>query len=73
VVLKTSLDFSLSGNEPDSCPHGSRAGSATPIRTADGALVVHGTGSEDFFNGGWYDVPDRWDGPVARALSGCME
>lgn len=40
--------------------------------TVDGALVVHGTGSEDFFNGGWYDVPDRWDAPFARALSGCM-
>lgn len=41
--------------------------------TVDGTLVVHGTGSEDFFNGGWYDVPDRWDGPMARALSGCMD
>ena len=41
--------------------------------TVDGELVVHGTGSEDFFNGGWYDVPDRWDGPMARALSGCMD
>jgi hypothetical protein len=27
----------------------------------DGKLVIHGTGSEDFFNGGWYDVPDRWE------------
>ncbi|MGV3615395.1 MAG: glycoside hydrolase family 172 protein [Fimbriimonas sp.] len=40
--------------------------------TIDGELVVHGTGSEDFFNGGWYDVPGRWDAPVARALSGAM-
>jgi hypothetical protein len=40
--------------------------------TIDGELVVHGTGSEDFFNGGWYEVPGRWDAPVARALSGCM-
>ncbi len=40
--------------------------------TVDGELVVHGTGSEDFFNGGWYDVPDRWDTQFARALSGCM-
>jgi hypothetical protein len=38
----------------------------------DGEMLVHGTGSEDFFNGGWYDVPGRWDAPVARALSGCM-
>lgn len=40
--------------------------------TVDGELVVHGTGSEDFFNGGWYDVPDRWDAPFARGLSGCL-
>lgn len=38
----------------------------------DGEMVVHGTGSEDFFNGGWYDVPGRWDGQFARSLSGCM-
>jgi hypothetical protein len=29
--------------------------------TIDGELVIHGTGSEDFYNGGWYDVPGRWD------------
>ncbi len=40
--------------------------------TIDGELAVHGTGSEDFFNGGWYDVPDRWDGPMLRPLSGCL-
>ncbi len=40
--------------------------------TVDGELLIHGTGSEDFFNGGWYDVPGRWDGPVALPLSGCM-
>ncbi|AIE86884.1 glycoside hydrolase family 172 protein [Fimbriimonas ginsengisoli] len=40
--------------------------------TVDGELVVHGTGSEDFFNGGWYDVPGRWDASFARALSGCI-
>lgn len=38
----------------------------------DGEMVVHGTGSEDFFNGGWYDVPGRWDSQFARPLSGCM-
>ena len=27
----------------------------------DGVLAIHGTGSEDFFNGGWYDVPGRWE------------
>ena len=42
------------------------------ITTIDGEMAVHGTGSEDFFNGGWYDVPGRWDGMFARAMSGCM-
>lgn len=40
--------------------------------TIDGDLVVHGTGSEDFFNGGWYDIPTRWDSQFGRALSGCL-
>ena len=40
--------------------------------TIDGNVVINGTGSEDFFNGGWYDVPDRWDRPLAKPLSGCM-
>jgi hypothetical protein len=42
------------------------------MTTIDGELAIHGTGSEDSFNGGWYDVPGRWDGPVALPLSGCM-
>jgi len=40
--------------------------------TIDGQLVVHGTGSEDFFNGGWYDVPDRWEKRISFPLSGCL-
>ncbi len=38
----------------------------------DGELVIHGTGSEDFFNGGWYDVPDRWEKRLSFPLSGCL-
>lgn len=38
----------------------------------DGELLVHGTGSEDFFNGGWYDVPDRWEKRISLPLSGCL-
>ncbi|MFI5384883.1 MAG: glycoside hydrolase family 172 protein [Fimbriimonadales bacterium] len=38
----------------------------------DGQMAIHGTGSEDFFNGGWYDVPDRWDAAFSRGLSGCL-
>ena len=41
--------------------------------TIDGKLTVNGTGSEDFFNGGWYDVPDRWEGRKSFVLSGCLD
>ena len=40
--------------------------------TIDGELVIHGTGSEDFYNGGWYDVPGRWDAGRSFPLSGCL-
>ncbi len=40
--------------------------------TIDGELTIHGTGSEDFFNGGWYDVPGRWDRRLSLPLSGCL-
>lgn len=42
------------------------------VTRLDGRLAVHGTGSEDFFNGGWYDVPDRWEKRLSFALSGCL-
>jgi len=40
--------------------------------TLDGQLVIHGTGSEDFYNGGWYDVPGRWETSRSFPLSGCL-
>jgi hypothetical protein len=40
--------------------------------TIDGRLVIHGTGSEDFYNGGWYDVPGRWETRRSFVLSGCL-
>jgi hypothetical protein len=40
--------------------------------TLDGELAIHGTGSEDFFNGGWYDVPGRWEQRLSFPLSGCL-
>ncbi len=40
--------------------------------TIDGKLVIHGTGSEDFYNGGWYDVPGRWEAKRSFPLSGCL-
>jgi hypothetical protein len=40
--------------------------------TIDGELTIQGTGSEDFFSGGWYDVPDRWEKRLSFPLSGCL-
>jgi hypothetical protein len=39
----------------------------------DGALRFHGTGSEDYFNGGWYAMPDRWDRSFSLPLHGCLD
>lgn len=38
----------------------------------DGELRLHGTGSEDYFNGGWYALPDRWDQAFNLPLHGCL-
>ena len=38
----------------------------------DGELRMHGTGSEDFFNGGWYALLDRWDAAMSLPLSGAL-
>ncbi len=40
--------------------------------TIDGELIIHGTGSEDMYNGGWYDVTGRWDAKRSFPLSGCL-
>ena len=42
------------------------------ITTIDGELRMHGTGSEDYFNGGWYAVGDRWDKAYSLPLHGCL-
>lgn len=39
----------------------------------DGELAIPGTGSEDSFNGGWYDVPGRWETRTSFPLSGCLD
>jgi hypothetical protein len=41
--------------------------------TLDGELAIHGTGSEDFFNGGWYDIPGRWNERFDLPLSGALD
>ncbi len=56
------------GPEPGSTPFFEGDDQAT----IDGVLSMHGTGSEDFFNGGWYDVPGRWDTRRSLALWGCL-
>jgi hypothetical protein len=38
--------------------------------TVDGKLAVHGTGSEDYFNCGWYALEGRLNGPVAYPTHG---
>lgn len=43
------------------------------ILIVNGDTVAHGTGSEDAFNGGWYNIRGRWDGPHSMPWSGAME
>ena len=38
----------------------------------DGKLALHGTGSEDYFNGGWYAFPDRWDDAQSLPFHGSL-
>lgn len=38
--------------------------------TVDGKLAIHGTGSEDFFNCGWYALEGRLNGPAAYPSHG---
>jgi hypothetical protein len=39
----------------------------------DGMLKLHGTGSEDYFNGGWYAVMDRWDRGLSLPIHGSLD
>ncbi|MEZ4414544.1 MAG: glycoside hydrolase family 172 protein [Gemmatimonadota bacterium] len=43
------------------------------VTTIDGALALHGTGSEDFFNGGWYAILDRWDRGMSLPTHGALD
>ncbi|RNI26494.1 glycoside hydrolase family 172 protein [Rufibacter latericius] len=38
----------------------------------DGKLKLHGTGSEDYFNGGWYAVQDKWDKGLSLPIHGAL-
>jgi D-arabinan exo alpha-(1,3)/(1,5)-arabinofuranosidase (non-reducing end) len=35
-------------------------------------MRLHGTGSEDYFNGGWYALLDRWDRGMSLPLHGAL-
>ena len=39
----------------------------------DGKLAIHGTGTEDLFNGGWYGLPGRWNDRASLPLSGSLD
>jgi hypothetical protein len=39
----------------------------------DGSFRMHGTGSEDYFNGGWYAMLDRWDSKMSLPLHGALD
>jgi hypothetical protein len=41
--------------------------------TIDGRLAIHGTGTEDMFNGGWYGLPGRWNDRASFPLSGALD
>ena len=39
----------------------------------DGSLRLHGTGSEDYFNGGWYAFQDCWDTRMSLPIHGALD
>ncbi len=43
------------------------------VTTVDGEMRLHGTGSEDYFNGGWYALLDRWDRGMSLPLHGALD
>ncbi len=43
------------------------------ITTIDGEMRLHGTGSEDYFNGGWYALLDRWERGVSLPIHGALD
>lgn len=39
----------------------------------DGKMRLHGTGSEDYYNGGWYALLDRWDRGISLPIHGSLD
>lgn len=42
------------------------------IAVVDGENTIHGTGSEDYFNGGWYAFLDTWDRAISLPIHGSL-
>jgi len=42
------------------------------VSTVDGEMRCHGGGSEDYFNGGWYWILDRWDKGISLPIHGSL-
>ncbi len=42
------------------------------IAIVDGENTIHGTGSEDYFNGGWYAFIDTWDRAMSLPVHGSL-
>lgn len=42
------------------------------IATIDGEMRLHGTGSEDYFNGGYYAIFDKWDTRMSLPTHGSI-
>lgn len=43
------------------------------VTQVDGEMRLHGTGSEDYYNGGWYALLDRWDRGVSLPIHGSLD
>lgn len=43
------------------------------VTEVDGKMRLHGTGSEDYYNGGWYALLDRWDRGVSLPIHGSLD
>ena len=43
------------------------------IAIVDGENTIHGTGSEDYFNGGWYAFIDTWDRGMSLPVHGSLD
>lgn len=43
------------------------------ISYTDGKLTIHGTGSEDYYNGGWYNIAGKWDRAFSMAVHGSLD